>query len=203
MKRLVVVAALLLFIAPSYADVPEAIAAQRRGDYATAAREFKPAAEKGDVRAMISLGLLYYEGGRGLDQNYSEAYSWYLRAFETGNGDAYNNIGVMFRDGLGVPVNRRVAYALFLIVHMKGLGSEATVSRANRNLRREAAELTRDDIAAALCLSEEYVARFVRARGDIATIPARARDEHEVKLRDKDWWLPSEEQHLPRCEPAD
>jgi TPR repeat protein len=200
-RRYVLVACLLV-AAGLNAGVQEGLAAKKRGDYGAAAREFVPLAQRGDLRAMITLGLLYQEGGEGLPQNYPAAMGWYLRAFDHGDGDAYNNLGVMLRDGLGVEKNRRIAYALFLIVHMRGLGGESTVVRANRNLRREVEELPLPEVAAALCMSEEYVEAYVRARGETKNIPETAASPKNQRLRDKNWWLESEKSQLPNCSPA-
>src|SRR5262245_35515722 len=39
---------------------------------------------------------------RPLLNSCGKAMDWYLKAYEIGDGDALNNIGVMYRDGLGV-----------------------------------------------------------------------------------------------------
>ena len=43
--------------------------------HAQIAKRFRLAAEKGDANAQFNLGLLYYNG-KGVTQNYSEAYIW-------------------------------------------------------------------------------------------------------------------------------
>jgi hypothetical protein len=183
----------------AFAGVEEGIAALDRGDFSAAYREFLPLAERGDSKAMITIGLLYYEG-EGVAQDYEQAYDWYLRAFERDNGDAYNNIGVLFRDGLGVPRSSPVAYALFLIVHMRGLGDEDTQIRAGNNLDRLVQTLPREQILDALCLTEEYVHAFVRAKGRLEGVPRDLRPSRgRPALRDKDWWFDHELQGLPAC----
>lgn len=134
---------LLLLLAPGalLAGVQEGLAAKKRGDTEAAIQEFTALAEQGDTRAMITIGLWYHTGD-GVAQDYQKAMEWYIRAFERADGDAYNNIGVLYRDGLGVAVNRPIAYVLFLLTHLRGLGSDATQYRANANLRREVAETT-------------------------------------------------------------
>ena len=175
---------------PTYAGVPEAMSALKRGDYETAYQEFDALAEQGDSKAMVTIGMFFYKG-EGFPQDYSKAMDWFLKAMALGNGDAYNNIGVMFRDGLGVPTDRSIAYDLFLMVHMQGIGGQGTQLRANRNLRREVSELSEDQIRYALCLSEEQVLAFVNERG--------ATPAHDIKvpgksvaLRDREWWLEGE-----------
>jgi TPR repeat protein len=137
---------------------------------------------------MITMALFYHQG-RGVTQDYSTAMDWYLKAFPLSNGDAYNNVGVMYRDGLGVPANRKIAYALFLIAHMRGLGGDATQIRAGRNLDREVAEQPVQQIRDAVCYTEEYVRAHVMSHGkalpsdpDVTPSPARRR------LKDREWW---------------
>ena len=145
-------------------ELPEALAAADRGDFRTAIAEFSSLARGGDTDAMISIAL-YYHQGRGVPQDYGKAMDWYLRAFPHFNGDASNNIGVMYRDGEGVEPNRKIAFDLFLITHMRGLGSDATQLRAGRNLDRERREQTEAELHAALCYTEAYVNAYVLSRG--------------------------------------
>jgi|KBSSwiStaDraftv2_1062776.scaffolds.fasta_scaffold801393_1 TPR repeat protein len=150
----------------AHAGVKEALAAKDRGDYETARKEFQALAEKGEAKAMIELGLMYHTG-EGVKQDYGKAMEWYLKAFDKGNGDAYSNIGVMYRDGLGCETNRPIAYALFYITHMRGLGSEDTQYRAGHNLDKTAALMKPPEIEDTLKMTEEYVLTFVRKRGNL------------------------------------
>jgi Sel1 repeat-containing protein len=170
-----------------------ALAAIDRGDYTTARAELSKLASAGDDTAMITMALFYHQG-RGVPQDYSKAMDWYLKAFPLSNGDAYNNLGVMYRDGLGVPADRKIAYALFLIVHMRGLGGDSTQIRAGRNLDREVAEQPVQEIRAAVCYTEEYVRAHVMSRGkasssdpDVTPSPTRRR------LKDREWWSQREQ----------
>src|SRR3954464_3692570 len=54
--------ALVLGCAAVQAGTPEGYEAGRRGDYATALREFQPAAEKGDRDAQLALADMYLRG---------------------------------------------------------------------------------------------------------------------------------------------
>ncbi len=151
----------------SFADVKEALAAQERGDYQAARKEFEALAERGDAKAMVDLGRMYHVG-EGVKRDYAKAMDWYLKAFKKGNGTAYNNIGVMYRDGQGVQTNQQVAYALFYIIHKRSLGTEDDQWRAGRNLTRLAeamAEANQKQIYELLDWPEEYVLRFVEGRG--------------------------------------
>jgi uncharacterized protein len=172
-------------------DVRRAIAATQRGDFETAYAVWVQRAQQGDDKAAIEAGLAHHMG-RGRPVDHAQALTWYLSALEK-NGDAWNNIGVIFRDGLGVPQNRRIAHLMFLTVHMTGFGNEATVMRANRNLRREIAELPLAERQASLCYTMGYLQAYVRSRGELKEVPEHLRASPERKrIGELGWWLPGE-----------
>lgn len=60
-------------------------------------------AQRGDVRAMNNIGLLWARGV-GVDKpNYEEAMRWWKEAAKHGYPLAMNNIGLLFANGQGVP----------------------------------------------------------------------------------------------------
>ncbi len=82
MKRVTAFAVLLVVLAaPAWAGWDEAVAAHKRGDYATALRELRPLAEQGDAPAQYYLGHMY-RTGQGVVQDYAKALKWYRRAAE-------------------------------------------------------------------------------------------------------------------------
>ena len=105
-NRLPLVALVLLMLAtPAVnAGFDQATAAFDKGDYATALRELKPLAEKGDARSQYAMGVMA-ENGFGMPKNLAEAASWYRKAAEQGNADAEYNLGAMYEHGIGMPVN--------------------------------------------------------------------------------------------------
>src|SRR5437763_2969770 len=145
------------------AGVKEALLAQKQGDFETARKEYQALAEKGDDQAMIDLGVMYHTG-EGVKRDYIKAMDWYLKALKKNNGDGYSNIGVMYRDGLGVETNRPIAYALFFIVHMRGLGDDSTQIRAGRNLDKTVKLMKPAEIEETLNMTEKYVMTFVEKR---------------------------------------
>jgi hypothetical protein len=167
--------------------------ALEKGDYKAAVKEFSALAEKGDTKAMVQVGLFYYEG-QGVNRDYTKAMDWFLKAFKGQNADAFVNLGVMHRDGQSVPANKKVAYCVFLTTHMCGLGSEATQSRANSCLRRIVEELPKDEIKD--CLSNytlQYITAYVEAKGVMQGIPEKYRPSKESPaLKDLDWWMEGE-----------
>ena len=88
--------------APAWAGFDEGVAAFKRGDYATALREFRPLAERGDATAQFNLGIMY-DTGLGVPQDYAEAARWYRKAADQGNATAQFNLGFMYSNGRGVP----------------------------------------------------------------------------------------------------
>jgi len=184
------------FVSLALSGVDKALDAQKRGDYETACKEFQALAEKGDDKAMISLGLMYHTG-EGVKQDYDKAMDWYLKAYSKRNGDALNNMGVMYRDGLGVTTNAKIAYLLFLAVHMESMGNEGTQIRAGRNLSRLVASTPKKEIEEALSYTWAYVVQIVKSRGKTVAIgkdvlPAKDRP----RIRDNNWWLDSERKNM-------
>ena len=83
------------------ADFAKGFAAYRAGDYATAAQEFKKAAEQGNAKAQNNLGTMY-DNGRGVIQDDKEAVKLYRLAAEQGIAYAQINLGLMYANGEGV-----------------------------------------------------------------------------------------------------
>jgi uncharacterized protein len=87
--------------APAWADLNAGWDAYRSGDYATALREWRPLAERGDVRAQAMLGGLYHDG-KGVPQDYAHARQWFLKAAVQEFADAERYLGDFYLHGLGV-----------------------------------------------------------------------------------------------------
>jgi len=89
-------------VVPAWADYQAGIAANNRGDYATALREWRPLAEQGHAVAQYSLGLLY-ANGQGVPKDDAQARQWYEKAAAQGRADAQVNLGILYDYGRGVP----------------------------------------------------------------------------------------------------
>ncbi len=63
----------LALTAPAWAGFYEGVAAFKRGDYATAFREFRPLAEQGNANAQRNLGVMYIQG---VTLDFVQAYKW-------------------------------------------------------------------------------------------------------------------------------
>lgn len=158
----------------------------------TEQKKYEALAKKGDSAAMIELGLIHHRGD-GVPVDYTKALDWYLQAYEKFDGDAFNNIGVLFRDGLGVPQDRKIAYLLFLAVHMEGLGTEDTQMRAGRNLSRLVEATTDEERSLALSYTWPYVDQVVKSRGKKTAVGKDVLpSKNRPRIRDNDWWLDSE-----------
>ena len=84
--------------------VGEALAAYKRGDYATAIRGIRVHAEQGDANAQVLLGFMYADG-KGVPENDAEAVKWFRKAAEQGDAGGQHNLGSMYADGEGVLEN--------------------------------------------------------------------------------------------------
>lgn len=97
---------------PALAGWEEAVDAYNKGDYATAATEFRPFAEQGQATAQYILGWIF-QNGQGVAQDYAESARWYQRAADKGNADAQYALGSYYMSGVGVAQNDEQAVAWF------------------------------------------------------------------------------------------
>jgi Sel1 repeat-containing protein len=96
------VLSLVCLAAPAWAGLKEADEAYNRGDYATAAKELRTEAGKGNSLAQSKLGWLY-ANGKGVPQDYTQARQWYEKAAAQGYAQAQTNLGMLYYNGDGVP----------------------------------------------------------------------------------------------------
>ena len=124
-------ATLLLLAAASAvaADFGAGVEAYRRGDYASAFREFRPLAEQGDAFAQIFLGGMYAKG-EGVPEDDRQAVFWFRKAAEQGYADAQFVLGVMYDNGEGVPEDDRQAVFWYRKAAEQGdAGAQAKLGR--------------------------------------------------------------------------
>jgi TPR repeat protein len=106
---------------PVLAGFDEGVAALQAGDLELAAKEFRTAAEAGDVEAQFNVGLMY-ERGMGVSKNERESLVWYRKSAEQGNSNAQFNLGVMYENGLGTPVDFSQAHQWYSKASVQGDG---------------------------------------------------------------------------------
>ncbi len=87
---------------PASAGYDEGVATYKRGDYATALREWRPLAKQGNANAQFFLGVMYYKG-RGVPQDYAEAMRWFRETAERDLAASQFALGAMYSLGHGVP----------------------------------------------------------------------------------------------------
>jgi len=133
-----------------------AMAAYKRGDYATALRLLRPLANKGHRAAQNSLGMMYSQG-KGLPQDYAEALKWYRRAAEQGHADGQDNLGAMYASGKGLAQDYVEAHKWFNLAASHVPASEAANrDKAAQNREWVAHKMTPAQIAAAEKLAREW-----------------------------------------------
>ena len=94
------------------ADFNAGVRYYRAGDFMRAAIEFHIAAEKGDPKAQLNLGLLY-DQGLGVDQDYTEAAKWYRSSALQGVQLAMLNLASLHFEGLGVSQSDTEAFGWY------------------------------------------------------------------------------------------
>jgi hypothetical protein len=76
--------------------------AYQKGEYASALRQLRPLAERGDERAQYTLGLMY-STGRGVPRDDHVAVKLFSLAADQGHSHARSRLGFMYSRGYGVP----------------------------------------------------------------------------------------------------
>ena len=108
----VLVISFVCLAVPTWADFQAGMDANKRGDYATALREWRPLAEQGFTAAQFNLGQLY-ANGQGVPRDYVQARQWWEKAAAQGDASAQVNLGVLYENGQGVPKDYKTAVYWF------------------------------------------------------------------------------------------
>jgi len=112
------------------ANFEEGFTAYRDGNLDLARTTWEAAAETGDSRSMFSLGSLYMRG-KGVPQDPSAGYKWFLRAAEAGLPQAQYNIAFMLEQGNGVEADPKEAMTWYQRAARAGL-PQAQAAYASR-----------------------------------------------------------------------
>jgi uncharacterized protein len=94
------------------------------GDYDTAIRLFTESAENGLEIAQYNLGVLYFSG-RGVSQDFAQAFKWTRMAAEQGHTNAQYNLGTLYYNSLGVRSDVFKRWPLSLIYRKSDLQQAA------------------------------------------------------------------------------
>jgi hypothetical protein len=121
MKKATLVALILCasLALAAQAGVDEGLAAYKRGDYATALKEWRPVAEAGNPVAQEFLGGLY-ENGFGVSQNGQEAVKWYRAAAEQGFSYAQYDLGRLYQQGTYITQDYKEAVRWYRLAAEQG-----------------------------------------------------------------------------------
>jgi len=103
------------------ADFATGLTAYQKGDYVTAAKEWRPLADEGDAPTQYNLALLYLDG-HGVAQDNAEAVKWFKRSAEQGYTEAQHDLGALYGAGKGVKRDYMEAYKWMNICAAKGNG---------------------------------------------------------------------------------
>jgi uncharacterized protein len=142
---LAVIAGAYLFLLPS----PILSGEDNPEDSGVVLRENLLPAKQGDPQAQVFVGYLY-ETGQGVQQDFTQAAQWYLKAAEQGDTVAQLQLGNMYQLGKGVTQSYVMAY----------MWLDLAASRGNVNAREirrvVASKMDPSDIAEAKRMAEEW-----------------------------------------------
>jgi uncharacterized protein len=94
------------------AGLQEGLDALRRNDFATAAKELRPVAERGDAEAQYRIGLMY-EYGKGYPQDKVQGIVWFRKAADQDHASAQTELAIIYATGDGVKEDDALAFAWF------------------------------------------------------------------------------------------
>lgn len=110
--RCLALVAATMFCASSIAGLDEGLAALSKRDYAAAAKELLPLAERGNAEAQYRIGRMY-EYGAGFPADKAQAFGWYRKAADQGHASAQQELGAIYASGDGVAQDDAQAVAWF------------------------------------------------------------------------------------------
>jgi hypothetical protein len=114
---------------PAKADINEAKSLYAQGNFAGAAEQLRPEAEKGLAEAQRLLAQMY-EAGQGVMANESLAWTWYRKAAILGDLEAMYRVGRLHETGSGVPQSFKEALKWYQ--RSARLGHAPSMSRLGR-----------------------------------------------------------------------
>ncbi|HUH93867.1 MAG TPA: tetratricopeptide repeat protein [Casimicrobiaceae bacterium] len=191
----------LLCCSAAVAGLSEGYEALIRKDYATAIKEYRPLAERGNAEAQYRIGRMY-EFGQGYRQDKAQGIAWIRKAAAQNHADAQQELGFIYASGDGVRRDDVQAVAWFRkaaeqgnptaqynlgLLYAKGQGVKTDYAEAAAWWRKAAAQGNAD---AQLKLAVVYHTGQGAARDDVlaladATIAARDGDKENVDYRDE------------------
>jgi uncharacterized protein len=153
LRTLLAISAILCCNA-ALAGLKEGYEALARNDYATAIKEYRPLAERGNAEAQYRIGRMY-EFGQGYPQDKARGIAWVRKAAAQNHADAQQELGVIYATGDGVKQDDVQAVAWFRkaatqgeptaqynlgLLYAKGQGVEKDYAQAIAWWRKSAAQ---------------------------------------------------------------
>jgi TPR repeat protein len=183
------------------AGLTEGYEALSRHDYATAIKEYRPLAERGNAEAQYRIGRLY-EFGKGYPQDKAQGIAWIRKAAAQNHADAQQELGVIYATGDGVKRDDVQAVAWFRkaamqgestaqynlgLLYAKGQGVKKDYAQAIAWWRKSATQGNED---AQFKLGVVYHTGQGVAKDEVlalanATIAARGGDKENMEYRDE------------------
>lgn len=148
--------AVALLVLPVFAQagMEEGVAAYASGDYATAMKEFKELADKGDVPATYYVGFLYRQGyGVPIDQ--AEAAKWFLKAAAHGDSQAQYYLGKMSEKGEGMERDLAAAH-MWLTLSAKNAPNPRDATYTREDIKKLEKKMTPEQLAKAKELASAW-----------------------------------------------
>ena len=200
LRTLLAISAILCCNA-ALAGLKEGYDALIRKDYATAIKEYRPLADRGNAEAQYRIGRMY-EFGQGYPQDKAQGIAWIRKAAAQNHADAQQELGFIYATGDGVKQDDVQAVAWFRkaatqggataqynlgLLYAKGQGVERDYAQAIDWWRKSAAQGNAD---AQLKLAVVYHTGEGVAKDEVlalanATIAARGGDKENVDYRNE------------------
>ena len=161
-----------------FADFQAGFDAYEAGDYETALKIYRAAAEQGDIMSQFTLGGLYTSPGKfrrhGVTQDYKEAAKWFRLAAEQGEDIAQFMLGQIYENRKGVTKNLVIAHMWFntaaftnveaLTANNKKLSEEAlmhVLEKWRKNMKGKTRRLERKMTAVEIAKAQEVARECV------------------------------------------
>lgn len=143
------------------ASLDAADALKEKGDGPGRGSIYMGMAKRGDGKAAQQVGLIYLNGQQ-VEKNIPAAYRWFYAAWSLSDMDGLNAMGVMLRDGLGVPVNLTIAQSAFYLAKAAAR-NQAAFDLASNNVSKLTGQITDDEKSKIACMSLKNLDDALRA----------------------------------------
>ena len=131
-------------------DFQAGMDAYNAGNYETALKIYRAAAEKGNIMAQFTLAGIYMNPKKfknhGVNRDYKESAKWYHLAAEQGDDIAQFTIGMMYKKGQGVTKNLVIAYMWLSTAEFSNKNSVLAFQKMGTVLNRKNKNISDKDL---------------------------------------------------------